>query len=141
MLSGHWSAYWHNGLIIASEIGRGLDILELRPSQHLSQNEIDAARLVRFEQANLQNQRKAVWPASFVVARAYLDQLTRADGLRKSWADPVYRELARAEQLQGAQRQAALTQLATTLEADARTAGDATKVQALAGVVRDLARM
>ncbi|HEY0306177.1 MAG TPA: hypothetical protein VGC44_14485, partial [Longimicrobiales bacterium] len=34
-LGGHWSAYWYNGRIYASEITRGLDILELKPSQHL----------------------------------------------------------------------------------------------------------
>jgi hypothetical protein len=32
MLGGHWSAYWYNGVIVGSEIARGLDILELTPS-------------------------------------------------------------------------------------------------------------
>ena len=139
MLSGHWSAYWYNGLIVASEIGRGLDIFRLTPSEHLSENELEAARLVRFEEFNAQLQPKVEWPARFVVARAYLDQLLREDGLRRAWAEPVQRELARAEGLRGQARRDALTQLATRLDRDAETAGDAKRVRALAAVVRDLA--
>ncbi|HSJ65072.1 MAG TPA: hypothetical protein VK922_14365 [Gemmatimonadaceae bacterium] len=139
MLSGHWSAYWYNGLIVASEIGRGLDILRLTPSEHLSENELEAARLIQLDEFNAQLQPKFDWPASFVVARAYLDQLLRDDGLRRAWAEPVQRELARAESLRGAARRQALTQLATRLDRDAETAGDAKRVSALAGVVRQLA--
>jgi hypothetical protein len=139
VLGGYWSAYWYNGRIYGSEIGRGLDVFDLKPSAYLSRNEIEAAKLVRFSQLNVQNQPKLEWPARFVVARAYLDQLVRADGLRRSWAAPVARELARAEQLQGAPRRAALRQLATRLERDAQGAADATRVLALAAVVRQLA--
>jgi hypothetical protein len=138
-LGGFWSAYWYNGNIYGSEIGRGLDVFKLKPSEHLSQNEIDAALLVKMDRFNPQLQTKLVWPASFVVARAYLDQLQRNDGLRKSWADPVSRELARAERLRGPQRRTALTSLATRLDRDANVAGDSARVKALASVVRDLA--
>ncbi len=48
-LAGHWSAYWYNGMIVGSEIGRGLDIFALKPSEFLSQNEIDAAKSVRVD--------------------------------------------------------------------------------------------
>ena len=44
-LGGYWSAYWYNGHIYGSEIGRGLDVFQLKPSEHLSQNEIDAAKV------------------------------------------------------------------------------------------------
>jgi hypothetical protein len=138
-LGGHWSAYWYNGRIYASEIARGLDVFDLKPSPYLSQNEIDAARLVHFAQLNAQHQPKLGWPARFVVARAYLDQLVRGDGLRRSWAATVTRELAQAEQLRGAARRTALAQLATRLERDAQDASDAPRVRALATVVRDLA--
>ena len=46
--AGSWSAYWYNGMIVSSEIGRGLDILELTPSDLLTQNEIDAANTVKW---------------------------------------------------------------------------------------------
>src|SRR5215204_1777744 len=39
---GYWSTYWYNGVIVSSEISRGLDIFELKPSGFISQNEIDA---------------------------------------------------------------------------------------------------
>jgi hypothetical protein len=138
VLGGFWSAYWYNGNIYGSEIARGLDVLSLKPSAQLSQNEIDAAKLVRFERFNPQMQTKFVWPASFVVARAYLDQLLRNDGLRRSWVAPVSRELTRAERLKGAQQRAALSKLAARLERDAPGAGDSTRVRALAATVRDL---
>src|SRR5690606_20581591 len=81
IMAGSWSAYWYNGVIVSSEIVRGLDILELTPSPHLTQNEIDAAKSVRLEYFNAQEQPRFAWPASFAVARSYLDQLARARGL------------------------------------------------------------
>jgi len=81
ILGGDWSAYWYNGHIYASEIARGLDILELSPTQLLTQNEIDAAKTVQMAELNVQNQQKIEWPARLVVARAYLDQLERSQAL------------------------------------------------------------
>ncbi|MGH7471578.1 MAG: LVIVD repeat-containing protein, partial [Longimicrobiales bacterium] len=109
LLAGHWSAYWYNGQIIASEIARGLDIFRLTPSEFLSKDEIEAAKLVRMDHFNPQTQTKLVWPASFVVARAYLDGLVRSDGLRKAWATPIYTELSTAERASGVARRSALT--------------------------------
>src|SRR5205807_4452324 len=80
-MGGSWSAYWYNGVIVSSEIARGLDIFELLPTGLISQNEIDAAKTVRFDYLNAQEQRKFVWPPSFAKARAYLDQLERSNGL------------------------------------------------------------
>jgi hypothetical protein len=139
VLSGHWGAYWYNGLIYASEIGRGLDVLRLLPSAHLSQNEIDAAKLVRVDELNPQNQRRLTWPPAFVVARAYLDQLARNGGMSGTRNTAVARALDAAERLRGQRRRAALTQLAEQLDRDAQNARDAAKVRALAGVVRELA--
>ena len=138
-LGGAWSSYWYNGHIYSSEIGRGLDVLQLVPSEHLSRNEIDAAKLVRLESFNPQNQQRFVWPASFVVARAYLDQLLRGDGLRGAWVAAVRRDLAAAERASGQRRRTALATLATRVERDAATAGDPTKVRALAAALRQLA--
>ena len=58
MMGGHWSSYWYNGHIYASEIARGLDIFELSPTEFLTQNEIDAAKTVRVAELNVQNQQK-----------------------------------------------------------------------------------
>jgi hypothetical protein len=140
VLGGHWAGYWYNGHIYASEIARGLDVLDLEPSEHLSRNEIEAAKLVRLETFNPQDQPKLVWPASFVVARAYLDQLGRNNGLARDRAAAVGRELDRVEQLSGAARQTALSQLAVQLDKDVAGAADRERVRALAGVVRGIGR-
>jgi LVIVD repeat-containing protein len=136
---GSWSAYWYNGVIVSSEIARGLDIFALTPSAFISQNEIDAAKLVHLDYFNTQDQPKIVWPASFVVARAYLDQLARSNGLPAARVMAVREALAGAEKLTGPPQHDALTQLATQLNGDAATAADQAKVRTLAASVSDLA--
>jgi hypothetical protein len=138
-LGGYWSAYWYNGNIYGSEIGRGFDVFSLKPSEFLTQNEIDAAKLVHMDRFNPQQQTKLVWPASFVVARAYLDQLGRNRGLASDRATRTARELDRAEKLQGTAQRTALTRLAADVERDAAGAGDPARVRSLASAVRDLA--
>ena len=100
-MAGSWSAYWYNGYMVSSEIARGLDIFELTPSGWLSQNEIDAAKTVHFDYLNAQDQPKLVWPPSFPLARAYLDQLTRSNGLAAASIAAVRSGLASAEKLSG----------------------------------------
>ena len=140
VLGGHWSAYWYNGHVYGSEIGRGLDVLRLTPSEHLTQNEIDAANLVRLEEFNPQHQPRLVWPASIVVARAYLDQLVRGNGLARGRTTRIARSLDRAGRMaDGPAKRTALAQLAAQLERDARRARDAERVRAMASVLREVA--
>jgi hypothetical protein len=136
---GTWSAYWYNGYIYSSEIARGLDVLELAPSGLISRNEIEAAKLVHLDYFNTQDQPKLTWPASFVVARAYVDQLERSNGLSAVRVNAVRQALARAEKSQGQARHDALTQLATSLGQDASLSSDRAKVQTLGAVVTELA--
>jgi hypothetical protein len=136
---GSWSAYWYNGYIYSSEIARGLDVLELTPSALLSANEIEAAKQVRLDYLNVQGQPQFVWSASFAVARAYLDQLARSNGLAAERLSAARNSLTLAEGQSGAARQGTLTQLAATLNADAATATDGAKVRLLATVVAQLA--
>jgi hypothetical protein len=136
--AGSWSAYWYNGYIVSSEIARGLDILELVPSAHLTQNEIDAARLVRLETWNVQHQERIVWPPSFVVARAYLDQLERGNGLASGRVAAARRALSEAEGATGAARRQRLAALAGQLESE--DAADRARLGLLVAVIRDLAR-
>jgi hypothetical protein len=138
---GSWSVYWYNGAMYSSEISRGLDIFELTPSAFLTQNEIDAAKTVHFDYLNAQGQPKMVWPPSFALARAYLDQLDRSNCLGKARVNSVRQGLASAETASGAQRRESLTQMAAQLDGDARTSCDAPKVRKLAGAVRDLANV
>ena len=136
---GSWSVYWYNGLIVSSEIARGLDIFELLPSGLITQNELDAARTVRWDYLNAQEQRKIVWPASFAKARAFLDQLERSNGLAAARLTAVRSDLAAAEKASGSARQAALKKLTTQINADAAKSADQAKARMLADAVRELA--
>ncbi len=138
-LAGYWSAYWYNGHIYGSEIGRGLDVLELKPSAMLTQNEIDAAKQVQFAGSNPQLQQKLVWAPSFAVARAYVDQLERGKGLPAGQITSINASLGMAEQQSGAARQATLTALAARLTRSATTAKDAARVRTLAATVKGMA--
>ena len=137
---GSWSVYWYNGYLVNSEIARGLDIYELVPSPLISQNEIDAAKTVKFDYLNAQEQRKFVWPPSFAKARAYLDQLERSKGLAAEKITATRTALASAEKLSGGQRSAALKKLATQVTADASGAADQAKVALLSSAVSELAK-
>jgi hypothetical protein len=138
--AGSWSVYWYNGYIYSSEIARGLDVFDLTPSGWLSQNEIDAAKSVKFDFLNVQGQPKVVWPATFSLAGAYLDQLGRNNGLAADRVAAVRTQLKAAEGMSGAGRRNALTKLATALDGDAAGARDGAKVQKLAAAVRALAK-
>ncbi|MDE2773294.1 MAG: hypothetical protein OXI46_06255 [Gemmatimonadota bacterium] len=138
-LAGSWSAYWYNGYVYSSEIERGMDVFELLPSGHMSENELQAAATVAFDYLNVQEQQQLVWPPSFALARAYLDQLQRGNGLAADRIVEVREELARIEGLSGQPRSEALRRLAIRLDGEAEEAADRAKTNLLATAVRDLA--
>ena len=113
--------------------------LELTPSAFISQNEIDAAKSVKWDYLNTQGQRKIVWPPSFALSRAYLDQLERSHGLAADKIAADRAALKSAEKASGSARSAALTQLATQIDADASGSSDGAKVQKLSESVKALA--
>jgi len=140
VLGGEWSAYWYNGNIYGSEIARGLDVFELTPTQFLTQNEIDAAKTVRVDTLNVQNQQKLEWPAQLVVAKAYVDQLERSQAL------PAERITALRTAIQNAEsshmnkgKVAKLSGMAPSLEQGASAAADpadAKRLRALAEILK-----
>ncbi len=138
VMGGSWSVYWYNGSIVSSEIARGLDVAELVPSEHLTKNEIDAAKTVRWTYFNAQGQPKMEWPPSFALARAYVDQLERKKCLSSSRISAVRQSLDSAERASGGQRSSTLQQLVTQLEADKRGSCDAPKVELLRKAAEDL---
>lgn len=79
---GFWSTYYYKGFIFGTEMVRGLDILELIPSDHLSKHEI-AAAITAFPKDgptnifNPQQQVEMTWPITPTLALAYLDQVER----------------------------------------------------------------
>jgi hypothetical protein len=140
VLGGDWSAYWYNGYIYGSEIARGLDVFELTPSKFLTQNEIDAAKTVRVPELNVQNQQKIEWPAQLVVAKAYLDQLSRSQALPAGQIATLEKAIQSAENSHMSKSKLAkLKNLAPSLEKSAATAkspADATRLRALADILK-----
>jgi hypothetical protein len=144
VLSGYWSTYWFNGNIYGAEIARGIDVFRLKPSEFLSQNEIDAAVQFRLSEFNSQNQPKVTWPATSSVAKAYLDQLGRNNAISAERAKAVRDSLAKVDELRtGKERDAAarldaLTTVAAQVETDAKskTGRDAMRLTALAETLK-----
>ncbi|HEX8399572.1 MAG TPA: hypothetical protein VF644_19220 [Pyrinomonadaceae bacterium] len=140
VMGGSWSAYWYNGHIYSSEIARGLDIFELTPTKHLTQNEIDAAKAVRVAQLNVQNQEKIEWSRQLVVAKAYVDQLERSQALPSARIADLRQAIQRAESSQLNRKELGeLKKLAPSLEKSAGTmkgGADSTRLQALAEILR-----
>jgi hypothetical protein len=140
ILGGDWSAYWYNGFIYGSEIARGLDVFQLTPTKFLTQNEIDAARSVRVETLNVQNQQKIEWPANLAVAKAYVDQLSRTQALSAKQIADLQKAISKAEKSHLSKSNVAkLQRMASPLETDAanaKTPADSMRMRALAEVLK-----
>jgi hypothetical protein len=137
---GQWSAYWYNGYIYGSEIARGVDVFKLVPSKYVTQNEIDASNQVHFDELNVQNQPKIVWPQNFIVARAYIDQLSRGGSLAPQRIAILSSAIAKVEMSPSNKKDAAALQtLGAGLDKDAgsaKTPADATRMRALAEIIK-----
>ena len=140
VLGGEWSAYWYNGYIYGSEIARGLDVFELTPTKFLSQNEIDAAKAVRVSELNVQNQQKIEWPSQLVVAKAYVDQLSRSQALPAKQIASLQKAIQSAESSHmNPGKVKKLKSMAPSLEnsaATAKTPADAARMHALADILK-----
>lgn len=136
VLAGSWSAYWYNGNIYSSEIARGLDIFELAPTKYLTQNEIDAAKTVQAAQLNVQTQEKIVWSRQLIIAKAYLDQLERSNGLPAAQIAKMRTEIQNAEISKKTKN---LKGFASSLEKSAKSSknsADVLRLQNLAGIMK-----
>src|SRR5258708_15282091 len=139
-MGGQWSTYWYNGYIYGSEIARGVDVFKLVPNKYLTQNEIDAASLVHVAELNVQNQQKFVWPANFVVAKAYIDQLARDNALAPERVTALNAAIAKVEASHSKSKDVAqLRVMAASLDKDAgaaKTPADAYRMRSLAGIMK-----
>jgi hypothetical protein len=139
-LGGQWSTYWYNGYIYGSEIARGVDVFKLVPNKYITQNEIDAANQVHFDELNVQNQPRIVWPASFIVARAYIDQLNRSSALPSDRIAAMNAAIAKVEASKLNKKEATqLLTMATSLEKDAasaKTPADGERMRSLAAIFK-----
>ena len=144
VMGGYWSAYWYRGYIYGTEIARGLDVLELLPSEYLTENEIAAASSVAPAAFNAQQQPRIEWPVRPVVARAYLDQLERTDTLtaeRRTALSDLLDRVTPAGSGSDSALSAELTSAAEELEGDITDAIERTerRLQGLADTLTGLA--
>ena len=135
-MGGSWSVYWYNGAIVSSEIARGLDVAELVPSQYISQNEIDAAKTVKWAYLNAQGQPKIAWPPSFALAKAYTDQIERKGCVAAPRISEIRAQISAAEKVSGAARSDALTKLSASIDSDRSC--DPKKIDLLKKALQDL---
>lgn len=139
VLGGDWSAYWYNGEIYGSEIARGIDVFELTPTKFLTQNEIDAAKTVHLSELNVQDQQKIEWPQQLIVAKAYLDQLSRSQALSADQVASLEKAIHHAEKSNmNAKDLAKLRDMAATMQANADTAAnpaDGARLHALSEIL------
>jgi hypothetical protein len=141
---GYWSTYWYNGHIYGAEIARGLDIFRLKPSEFLSQSEIDAATEVHAAVFNAQEQPRVTWAPTAAVAKAYLDQLTRSKAIQPDRASALKTAIERADRIKNARDRnaAAVTEQLKTLaseierEAGSATGRDAARMKSLAETLK-----
>jgi hypothetical protein len=140
ILGGDWSAYWYNGYVYASEIARGLDVLELTPTKYLSQNEIDAAKTVQVAELNVQNQQKIEYPRNLTIAKAYLDQLERSQGLPSDQISNLRQAIQNAESSKMNKKDVKnLKKFAPSLEKNAgltKSEADSVRLRALSGILK-----
>jgi hypothetical protein len=139
-MGGQWSTYWYNGYIYGAEIARGVDVFKLVPNKFITQREIDAANQVHFDELNVQNQSKITWPANFIVARAYVDQLARSNALPAQQIAALNQSIDKAEASPSDRKESSqLKTFGANLEKDAakaKTTADAERMRALAQIIK-----
>ena len=82
---------------------------------------------------------KFVWPANFVIARAYIDQLTRSNALDAKRLAALNEAIAKAQASSKPKDAAQLHAMAVSLDKDANTAkspADAYRMRALASIMK-----
>ena len=137
---GSWSAYWYNGIIVSSEIARGLDIFELvrESAHHPERNRRGQDR----DDGLLEHAGTAPLRVAAVVregarvrrsARAVQGSVGCAHRRGSPGSD-------NAEKASGGARRTALNTLATSLAADAKSSSEREKVQMLITAINELAK-
>ena len=99
---GFWSVYYYEGAFYGTELQRGLDVLKLTPSDHITANEIEAANYAfpaigSKRLFNPQQQIPMKWPAKPDVALAYIDQLIRDNAIEEKTAENMIDKLGKAK--------------------------------------------
>ena len=130
-----WAAHGPpTGITASSSVPRSREVstsMNCFPADSSHRTNSTPPKTVHFDSYNTQDQQKFVWPPSFALAKAYLDQLERSNGLAAANIQVDSRCLSAAERANGQQRRTALTQLATQLNGDMKTSSDQPKLKLL----------
>ena len=112
----------------------------MTPSKFLTQGEIDAASQVHVNELNVQNQQQITWPANFVVARAYVDQLSRSQALSSKQVASLSKLMPGNNGSQASAKDLEkLNRMSAEIEAEAgstKDAADAKRLHALANILK-----
>ena len=127
---GTWSSYWYNGYVYGAEIARGLDVYKVLPSKYITANELAAAEQIHMTLYNAQTPSKIVYPATFITAKAYVDQLARSNALPQAQATALDAAMDK-------KNTKVLKTFAATFRKDAASASpaDAARMTALADIL------
>ena len=141
---GFWSTYYYKGFIFGTEMVRGLDILELIPSDHLSKHEI-AAAIGAFPKDgptnifNPQQQVEMTWPITPTLALAYLDQVQREGNIGRQDEKELRNSLLMLEKGEGNKTKKTLALINSyTPEQSDRFIKHTEKTEALQKVLREI---
>jgi len=134
-MGGSWSLTVQRRHRQLGDRALGSTSYELVPSGLITENELAAAKTVKMPYLNTQDQQRLIWAPSFALARAYLDQLARSNGLGADTLASARTTLTTTERRPGSERKAALTTLASQLTSAAAASRDEAKVRILATAV------
>ena len=103
----------------------------------MTQDEIDAANQVHFDELNVQNQPKVVWPSNLIVARAYVDQLARGTSLSSKTMAALTAAVGKSGQGGGggSSKFKSLTAELEKAAPSAKSPADGDRMAALAGIL------
>ena len=125
IIGGYWSAYWYNGNIYGAEIARGIDIFRLVPSEYLiAERDRRGHPGARRPSSTRRTSRRSSGRPTSIVAKAYLDQLSRTKAIDAERAKAVRdsaREGRRAAHRQGARRRRRGSTRSTAVAAQVRS--------------------
>ena len=105
----------------------------------MTENEIAAANTVQWEYLNAQGQPKIYWPATFHLAKAYVDQLDRDGELSDTEIMDIRQSIARAEMANEKKQASMLEELSMSVSAKAANSANPIIVSALAEALKYLA--
>ena len=110
-------------------------MFKLVPNKFITQNEIDAANQVHFDELNVQNQPKVVWPAEFRSSASVYRPINSKQRIPAKRIAELEGVIAHPNRKKVAQRNA-MAEILDAAAAQAKTPADAKRMRALAAILK-----